>query len=95
MFSSATCSTCALVVSKAAVLESDQVAVTEVEYAADKALHQRYAIDSVPTLVMADTAGVVGRSFVGPVTATRPLGRPGRVHDPAPPIGRATSHDGP
>ena len=70
VFTSATCQTCADVARKADVLASDDVAVTEVEYQAHKDVHARYAIDAVPLLVIADRAGVVRRSFVGPVSAT-------------------------
>lgn len=70
LFSSATCSTCAGVREKAQVLECDEVAVVEAEYTADRELHERYRIDAVPTLVIADGAGVVQRGFIGPVTAT-------------------------
>jgi hypothetical protein len=70
VFSSANCSTCQLVVQKANVAASREVAVHEIEYTRDRALHDRYAIDAVPTLVIADHEGVVRRSFQGPVTAT-------------------------
>jgi hypothetical protein len=70
VFTSATCATCADVWSKAAVLESDEVAVQEVEYGRDRALQDRYAIDAVPALAIADADGVVRRSFLGPVSAT-------------------------
>jgi hypothetical protein len=33
-------------------------------------LHDRYAIDSVPMILVTDRDGVVRRSFVGPVSAT-------------------------
>jgi hypothetical protein len=68
-FTSATCTTCAGVKEKVALLESPVVATQDVEAVADKALHDRYGIDAVPTLVIADQAGVVVASFVGPVTA--------------------------
>lgn len=68
VFTSATCSTCAGVWDRARHLESDAVAVTEVEVGRDPALHQRYRIDGVPTLVMADATGTVHRAFLGPVT---------------------------
>jgi thioredoxin-related protein len=68
-FTSATCQTCAGVKEKVELLESPVVATTEVEAVADKALHDRYGIDAVPTLVIADREGVVAASFVGPVTA--------------------------
>ena len=70
VFSSATCHTCADVVRKAHVLASDEVEVVEVEFSAERALHERYAIDAVPTLVIVDREGVVQRSFLGTVTAT-------------------------
>lgn len=52
------------------LLESSQVAVQEVEVGNDAALHDRYRIDGVPTLVIADAAGEVRRAFLGPVTST-------------------------
>jgi hypothetical protein len=69
-FSSATCHTCADMVSKAMVMASPSLSVQEVEFGANRALHRRYAIDAVPTLVLADRQGVVHRSFIGRVTAT-------------------------
>ncbi len=70
VFTSATCSTCAGVWEKAVHLGSDEVAVQEAEYGARRDLHDRYRIDAVPTVLVADAEGVVVRSFVGPVTAT-------------------------
>lgn len=70
VFTSATCDTCAGVRDKVAILESDVVATQEAEAVRDKALHDRYHIDAVPTLLIADDEGVVRASFVGPVTAT-------------------------
>ena len=70
VFSSATCPTCEDLVRKAQVLESTAVGVVEVEWSANRDLHTRYAIDSVPLVVLADRLGVVRRSFVGPVDAT-------------------------
>jgi thioredoxin-related protein len=58
------------VVEKARVSESREVAVREIEYTSNRALHDRYAIDAVPTLVIADHEGIVRKSFQGPVTAT-------------------------
>ena len=69
-FTSATCHTCADMVSKAMVMTSPTLSVQEVEFGADRDLHRRYAIDAVPTLVLADRDGVVHRSFIGRVTAT-------------------------
>ena len=70
LFSSATCSTCGDVWAKAQVLESSEVAVQQVEVAADADLHARYRIEAVPIVVIADAAGVVVSSFMGPVSAT-------------------------
>ena len=70
VFTSATCHTCADVVAKAAVLASDDVAVTDVGWQTHRDVHDRYRIDGVPLLVIADREGVVRGSFAGPVTAT-------------------------
>ena len=70
VFTSATCSTCADVMRKAAVSASAAVAVAEIEWGADRTLHDRYGIDAVPTTILADREGVVRASFLGPVTAT-------------------------
>jgi hypothetical protein len=70
VFTSATCDSCADVVAKAAVLASDDVAVVHAEWQTRKDLHERYRIDGVPLLVIADHDGVVRRSFAGPVSAT-------------------------
>lgn len=70
VFSSATCSTCAAVWDKVRVLESEAVAVQDVELTAHRELHDRYRIDGVPTTVVADAEGVVRASFLGPATAT-------------------------
>lgn len=70
VFTSATCSTCADVVRKAEVLRSDEVTVTTATFQDHRVLHERYAIDAVPCLVIADGDGVVHAGFLGPVTAT-------------------------
>jgi thioredoxin-related protein len=69
-FTSASCTTCADVKRKAAVLASRDVSVFDAEYGAHRDLHDRYNIDAVPTLVIADGEGVVRASFLGPVSAT-------------------------
>lgn len=85
VFSSATCESCAAVWSRALVLESESVAVVEVEAVQDRWLHQRYSIEAVPITVIADADGVVQAAFVGPVSATHLWGalaelrRPGSV----------------
>ncbi len=70
VFTSAGCEACSGVLTKAMVLECDDVAVAEVEFGSNRALHERYGIDAVPTLVIADRRGVVVGSFLGPMTAT-------------------------
>ena len=52
------------------MLASEDVAVQEIEYGAERALHERYSIDAVPTVVIADSEGVAVATFLGPVTAT-------------------------
>ncbi|MFN0093117.1 MAG: thioredoxin family protein [Acidimicrobiales bacterium] len=69
VFTSASCGTCADTTMKAAALESDTVAVAEVEVGAAKALHRRYGIEAVPIVAVADHLGAVRASFVGPVAA--------------------------
>ena len=70
VFTSETCDACAGTAAKAAALAADDVAVDEVEVRARPDVHRRYAIDAVPTVVVADREGVVRASFVGPPTAT-------------------------
>ena len=70
VFTSATCSSCRGVWERAQPLASDAVAVQELEHVRDRALHDRYGIDAVPTALVVDAEGVVVASYVGPVTAT-------------------------
>lgn len=70
VFTSETCATCADVVSKAEVVRSADVTVVVASYQGRRDLHDRYRIDAVPAVLVADAAGVVHRTFVGPVTAT-------------------------
>lgn len=69
LFSSSTCNACADVASKAAILASSDVAVAYIDFITHKDLHERYKIEAVPTLVIADADGVVQRAFLGPVKA--------------------------
>ena len=69
-FTSSTCHTCAAMAAKAAVLQSDQVSVAEVDVTEQPDLHQKYAIEAVPMVLVADAAGVVGARFIGPASAT-------------------------
>lgn len=70
VFTSDTCSTCADVVRKAEAARSDLLSVDVASFQARRDLHERYAIDSVPAVLVADARGVVHRTFIGPVTAT-------------------------
>jgi hypothetical protein len=70
VFTSSTCSTCAGTLEKASVLASDDVEVQEVEVTRDAELHATYRIEAVPIVVIADSDGVVVRSFMGPPSTT-------------------------
>ena len=70
VFTSATCDSCAQAVQRSLVLVSDAVAVQEVEVKARPDLHERYHIEAVPIIVVADADGVVRTSFTGPPSAT-------------------------
>jgi thioredoxin-related protein len=69
-FTSSTCNTCADIERKAVVLKSQTVAVEICEYTAHRELHKKYAIDAVPTLLIADGQGIVRKGFLGPASAT-------------------------
>ena len=69
VFSSETCLSCQDAWEKARLLESDEVSVQEIEMSQHKALHERYAIDAVPMIVVADDEGVTRASFVGVPTS--------------------------
>src|SRR5438270_13167006 len=69
VFTSATCESCADAVRKARALASPEVVVDDVEVGARKDVHDRYGIEAVPTIVLADDEGVVRASFVGPPSA--------------------------
>ena len=80
-FTSATCQTCSDIERKVRVLETNNVAIQVLEYTAERALHARYKIDAVPTVLMADTNGVVQANFLGPVSATDLWAALARVRD--------------
>ena len=95
VFTSETCDSCARVLPKAAVLGSEVVAVMEVPYQSMRDLHERYAIDVVPTTLVADDEGVVRAMFVGVPTATDLWAAVAEARDPGstpePELGRPTS----
>jgi hypothetical protein len=70
VFTSATCDSCAQAVQRCQVLASAAVAVQEAEVKARPDLHERYHIEAVPIIVVADAEGVVRTSFTGPPSAT-------------------------
>lgn len=80
-FTSDTCNTCIDLEGKLRVLDSRNVGVHVVEYGAQRDLHRKYAIDSVPCTVFADSLGVVRAGFVGPVSATDLWAALARVRD--------------
>jgi hypothetical protein len=69
LFTSSNCDSCAGLYDKAATLESRDVAVTEVEYFANRALHERYHVDAAPMTLVADDRGVVRASILGAFAA--------------------------
>ena len=70
LFTSDTCDSCAGLYDKAAALESDAVAVTEIEFFARRELHERYHVDAAPMTLIADADGVVRGSFLGAFAAS-------------------------
>jgi hypothetical protein len=65
VFSSATCDGCAIAVQRAQAVASGDVVVQDVEFTARRDLHERYNIETVPMLVVADRHGVVRAHFIG------------------------------
>ena len=94
VFTSTTCGTCAGVWDRARHVESDVVAVQELEYVAERALHDRYAIEAVPSTLIIDADGVVQRSFLGPVTATDLWAAVAEAREPGSTPGRCAGHGG-
>ena len=69
VFTASTCATCAGVMERARHLDSSYVVVQELELSTDKAIHERYGVDAVPMVLIADETGAVQRAFLGPTTA--------------------------
>ena len=65
VFSSETCLACQATGQKAEALASDAVVVQDIGFGARRDLHEKYSIDAVPMLLIADSEGEVRRSFVG------------------------------
>ncbi|MEX0767583.1 MAG: thioredoxin domain-containing protein [Microthrixaceae bacterium] len=70
VFTSTSCSTCEQVWATAAVLESAEVAVQQIEVTQFPRLHEKYAITAVPIVALVGKDGLVQASFLGPVSAT-------------------------
>lgn len=69
LFSSVTCDSCQKARQVIEPVASPHVAVQDVEVGTDKSLHDRYGIEAVPTLLIADADGAVVGQFLGPPTA--------------------------
>jgi hypothetical protein len=69
-FSSATCASCQGLGPKVAVLESGSVATCELSFEDARPLHDRYQIEAIPMILVADAGGVLPRAFVGATSAT-------------------------
>lgn len=83
VFTSETCGNCERVTQKARVVEASDVAYEEVSFQADKPRHERYGVEAVPMVLVADAEGVVQKSFVGDVTAIDLWGELATVRDPS------------
>ena len=69
LFSSETCLSCEGAWEKVELLESGAVAVERVSFQADRERHERYGVDAVPLVLVADAEGAVQATFVGPPSA--------------------------
>jgi hypothetical protein len=69
-FSSATCASCQGLGPKVGALESVEVATCEVSFEGERTVHDRYQIEAIPMILVADADGVVYRAFIGATTAT-------------------------
>ena len=65
LWSSSACESCAGLIDKLRPLESSDVAVVEIEYQSNKALHARYKIEAAPITQVVDAQGVTQASFTG------------------------------
>ena len=67
VFTSASCSSCAAVMTELRGYASADVVVEDVEIGTAPHLHSKYSIESVPTAVIADATGNAKLGFVGPI----------------------------
>lgn len=70
VFTSSTCPVCADVSAKVEALTSRSVATRIVDFATDRDIHERYGVDAVPMVLIADAQGEVLRHVLGPISAT-------------------------
>lgn len=70
VFTSNTCDSCESATAKAAVVAGANVAYQVVPWQDRKDLHERYGVEVVPMILVADVEGVVQRSFIGVPSAT-------------------------
>jgi hypothetical protein len=69
VFTSRSCSSCANTVEKAFALRSGDVFVQEIEFGEHRTLHDRYEVEAVPMVLVADAKGIVRASFIGSPSA--------------------------
>jgi thioredoxin-like negative regulator of GroEL len=69
VFTSRSCSSCANTVEKAFALRSGDVFVQEIEFSEHRSLHDRYEVEAVPMVLVADAKGIVRASFIGSPSA--------------------------
>lgn len=65
MFGSSTCASCRDAWDVVGHLDLASVSVQRLDFPAERAIHERYRIDSVPTIVLVDADGVVRWSALG------------------------------
>lgn len=82
VFTSASCDSCAAVVDVAGPLASDAVAVDVVEVGERREVHDRYAVDAVPMVLLVDALGVVRDHHLGPVSAAHLWGSLAELREP-------------
>jgi len=82
VWTSETCDSCERTTTKAGLLASPQVAYQVVPWQERRDLHDRYRIDTVPILVLADAQGVVKVSFVGTPNFTDLVGAVAEAREP-------------
>ena len=99
VWTSQTCESCERTTAKARLLQSPQVGYAEVPWQERKDLHERYGVEDVPLLVLADAEGVVQISFVGTPNFTDLVGAVAEAREPGstpePDLGRPPSDSAP